>query len=411
MKLTKRDVDRIALPTSGQIFHWDSELRGFGLRATPSRMTYIAQGRVQGRTVRVTLGRHGTLTPDMARTEARMCLADMDRGIDRNRRDRAERLSTVTLTQAYDAYVAAKPLAESTRRDYKRALNVVFAAWKDLPITKITGAMVMRRFETMSSGAPAQANQVFRFLRALLGWAMWKYSDDQGTPLVSTNPCDILTKLKRWNRVERRVGHIKPEQVKAFFDALAPNYDDSQHRRGVKDLCILLILTGLREQEGASLKWSDVDFQAKAITIRNNKSNREHTLPIGDWLCGRLQARKVETGFSEYVFPAHNRAGHLKYHRKDVLDIGSAASIDFRLHDLRRTFASIVNHHLERSLSAYTIKRLLNHSTGSDVTAGYIQHSVADLRAPMEMVESFVLKSAGLAKTATITPIRDVATA
>ena len=51
MKITKSEINRISIPTSGQVIYWDESLPGFGLRVTPSRMTYIAQGRVAGRTV------------------------------------------------------------------------------------------------------------------------------------------------------------------------------------------------------------------------------------------------------------------------------------------------------------------------------------------------------------------------
>lgn len=396
MKLTKREIDRIELPTKGYRLFWDSDLEGFGLRATPSRLTYVAQGRVNGRSVRVTLGRHGALTPDQARAEARKCLGDIDRGIDRNRIKRTERAAGITLEEAYKAYIASKPLASSTKRDYGRALQVGFGPWKGLPFAKITGGMVNRRFEELSENGPAQANQIFRFLRALLGWAMWRYGKDDGTPLMATNPCQVLTKLKRWNRVERRVRHLEPAQLRPFMEAIAHDPDDGAHLRATKDLCALLVLTGLREQEGCRLQWEDIDLKQRVLTVRHTKNHRQHTLPIGDWLARRLSSRRADVGLSPYIFPAENRSGHLIYHRRHVLAIVKAAGVDFRCHDLRRTFASIVNHHLERSLSAYTIKRLLNHASGSDVTAGYIQHSVESLREPMEMVERFVLGSAGI---------------
>ena len=360
MKLTKREIDRLTLPATGQRIYWDSELRGFGLRLTPSRMTYVAQGRVNGRTVRVTLGRHGPLTPDQARAEARKCLGHMDRGLDRNRAEKAEKLAGVTLEQAYSAYVASKELAPKTRRDYERALNVACSPWRGLPFTKITGGMVSRRFDEMSTQGPAQANQMFRFLRALLGWAMWKYANDDGTPLLPGNPCEILTKLKRWNRVERRVRHLEPTQLKPFVQAIAPDQDDGDQLLATKDLCALLLLTGLREQEGCGLQWQDVDLKHRIIRVRHTKNHRQHSLPIGPWLAARLADRRGRMGISEYVFPAENQSGHLIYHRRHVLAIARAAEVDFRLHDLRRTFAGIVNHHLERSLSAYTIKRLLS---------------------------------------------------
>jgi hypothetical protein len=75
---------------------------------------------------------------------------------------------------------------------------------------------------------------------------------------------------------------------------------------------------------------------------------------------------------------------------------------------LRRTFASIVNHQLERSLTPYTIKRLLNHSSG-DITGGYIQFGVEDLREPMQLIESFVLRYAGLRRSAPVLPLDKLA--
>ena len=187
-----------------------------------------------------------------------------------------------------------------------------------------------------------------------------------------------------------------------MFGALSHSPAGSAHLNAVRDLCALLLLTGLREQEGASLKWTDVDLVGKRITIINTKSHRQHTLPIGDWLSNLLSRRKAQTGMSAFVFPAENAAGHVKHHRKNVLSLSKQSGIPFRLHDLRRTFASIVNHHLQQSLSLYTVKKLLNHATSGDVTAGYIQFGAEDLRQPMQMVEEFVLKHAGIQPSADV---------
>ncbi len=60
--------------------------------------------------------------------------------------------------------------------------------------------------------------------------------------------------------------------------------------------------------------------------------------------------------------------------RKQISKVIELSSVQFTSHDLRRTFASIVNM-LSDSISYYTVKRLLNHKT-SDVTAGYVQHDM-----------------------------------
>ena len=66
-KLTKRVVDRIEAPAGDggrELVLWDDELPGFGLRVKPSGVkSYIVQYRSGGQSRRMTLGRHGVLTP------------------------------------------------------------------------------------------------------------------------------------------------------------------------------------------------------------------------------------------------------------------------------------------------------------------------------------------------------------
>ena len=73
-KLTKRAVDALKPPGTGQTFLWDSELRGFGVRALPSGLkTFILQYRnAEGRSRRILVGRYGVLTVEQARDRAKI---------------------------------------------------------------------------------------------------------------------------------------------------------------------------------------------------------------------------------------------------------------------------------------------------------------------------------------------------
>jgi hypothetical protein len=82
---TKRAVDA-AKARSVDTYLWDRTLHGFGLKVTPGgSKVYLVQyqlGGRKGRTRRVTIGRHGEITPSFARAEAKRLLGDVAVGRD-----------------------------------------------------------------------------------------------------------------------------------------------------------------------------------------------------------------------------------------------------------------------------------------------------------------------------------------
>ena len=50
-------------------------------------------------------------------------------------------------------------------------------------------------------------------------------------------------------------------------------------------------------------------------------------------------------------------------------------------------------------IPAYALKRMLNHSDGADVTAGYIVASVERLREPMQKVSDYLLRAMKIKST------------
>ena len=83
-KLTKTFIDSIPLTENGQVFYRDSELKGFGLRVGLTSKVYIAETKVNGKVVRVTIGKHGVFTTEQARAAAREMLHMMSKGVNPN---------------------------------------------------------------------------------------------------------------------------------------------------------------------------------------------------------------------------------------------------------------------------------------------------------------------------------------
>ena len=106
--------------------------------------------------------------------------------------------------------------------------------------------------------------------------------------------------------------------------------------------------------------------------------------------------RRRSASDSEWVFANPLTRKRITDPHRQIVNVVDKSGVPFSPHDLRRTFASIVSR-LGDHLSYYTTKRLLNHRT-SDVTQGYIQFDLEQLRSAMQAVEDFVLENVGIAK-------------
>lgn len=178
------------------------------------------------------------------------------------------------------------------------------------------------------------------------------------------------------------------------------NTGSYQSRETTRDYLLLLIFTGLRREEAASLKWSDIDFQAKTLTARDTKNHLDHTLPLSDYLL-ELLANRHDNKVSEYVFPGTGIKGYIAEPRKIMKRVTLESGVEFTIHDLRRTFTTIAD---SLDTPAYALKRLINHKSTNDVTEGYIINEVERLRAHMQKITDHILKCADLRKSAEIVP-------
>lgn len=90
-RITKTGVDALiadAKVAKATIFLWDDTQSGFGAKAMPSgACAYVLQYRLGGRgtpTKRLTLGKHGKLTPQQARDLAKEKLGETEEGAGRH---------------------------------------------------------------------------------------------------------------------------------------------------------------------------------------------------------------------------------------------------------------------------------------------------------------------------------------
>jgi len=389
-KITKSCVDKLSTPETGQAFVRDSELKGFAVRVTASgSKSFILEKRIDGKVKRLTLGRYPELTVEQARKEAHKLLGHIAVGRNPTAEKKQETLQRTTLKQAFDDFVKTrKNLKERTLYDYKRLMKVAFADWQEKAMTGISKDMVTKRHSKIGTErGEAYANLSMRFLRALFNFAIAQYEDGSGHSILRENPVMRLTQTRAWYRVDRRQTAIKPHQLSPWYEALMSLKQDqiSSQSAMVADYLLFLLFTGLRRQEAATLKWSNIDLDDRSFTLTDTKNREPLTLPLTDFVFDLLQSRKAATD-SEYVFAGNGKAGYLIEPRRQVQKVTELSGVSFTLHDLRRTFITVAE---SIDISACALKRLVNHKmTNDDVTAGYIISDGERLRKPMQQIFS-----------------------
>ncbi|HVV69024.1 MAG TPA: integrase family protein [Gammaproteobacteria bacterium] len=394
MKITKLMVDKLPLPTSAvagktaQKRYYDDVMKGFGVRVTSGgTKAFFVEKLVQGKLRRITLGRYPELTAEQARREGQKLLGKIATGIDPIAEKKEARVKVITLKQVFEDYLnARKTLKPSTVFDYQRVMREAFADWQSKPLLSISKDMITKRHTQLGERSKARANLAMRYLRAIFNFAAGEYEDAKGQSLITENPIRRLSQTRAWYKVNKRQSFIKAHELFLWYREVV-----NVQNTVLRDYLLLLLFTGLRREEAMTLKWEQIDLMAQTLTLPDPKNHQPHILPLSDFLLELLIKRKEEA-LGEYVFPGTGAKGYLVDPRKQVAKVIEASGVSFMLHDLRRTFITIAE---SLDISAYAVKRLVNHKMNHDVTAGYIVSDVERLRKPMQQITDYIVGQIG----------------
>ena len=191
-------------------------------------------------------------------------------------------------------------------------------------------------------------------------------------------PCPVRLR-EHWFDLPRREGCVRGDDLPRFYAAVSylPN-------PVARDFLLLMLFTGLRRREAASLRWDDVDFAGNVIRLPagRTKSGRKFDVPMSTIVKDLLVARRA-IGDMEFVFPAESASGHIEEPKMPLALVKNACGVAVSAHDLRRTYLSVA----ERCVSGIALKALANHSIGDrDVTQGYVQLSPIELAQAAQVV-------------------------
>lgn len=155
-------------------------------------------------------------------------------------------------------------------------------------------------------------------------------------------------------------------------------------------MILAALRTGMRLGELCGLSWPDVDFDRRAITVRQArvrgrmttpKSHRPRVLPLADDLAAALLPRRAADG---PVFPRPDGTPMTEKASRWLLDLATrrAGLPAFGWHRLRHTFATSLH---DRGATGFQVQQLLGHSSLA-VTERYLHTSLTGLRSAVGLL-------------------------
>ncbi len=393
-KLTKQFVEtNIEPPEKGQRFYRDEDILGFAVRVTPKSKSYILEKRVDGVNRRITIGKCDEISLESARNQACMMLGDISQGNDPQTGKRINTLNDITLREVFQKFLEIKPIRKDTQRNYHYAINRHFNDWLDLPITSITKDMVEKRHHELTvspnrlgTSGHGRANNALKKLSTLINFASDRYGTDE-EPLIKANPVSRLSRNRSWHRIHPRQGIIADHKLKEWYRAVGTLQNEV-----ARDFMIFLLFTGMRFGETRKLRWCHVDFKNKILVVPREltKSDREHRLPLSEFLVALLKKRYIYRKNSDWVFQSSRlKNKHLSGGVAIVSRVRAKSGITFTFHDLRRTFLTMGE---KLDVPQYALKRLVNHSVSNDMTGRYLILDIERLRSHMSRITNAFLE-------------------
>ena len=364
INFTQDRIRNLPTPKEGRVDYYDIEIPKLTCRVSSTGVKSFVLLKWTGKTMqRVTLGRFPDLTVYDARKKANKALTDLAQGINPTEEKRKEKARNITLQELLDKYLSDKTdLREASILDYTKKINQGFDDWLNKPINTITRDMVTARRKQFEGGR----DNKLRVLRLLMRYAVITLK------ALDENPVDVLTDGGLWAKPKRKKRMIPSDNLKGWYQSVL-KLDNEK----AKVYLLLLLHTGLRDQDVRYLEWKDIDFKNDCFIARDTKNHSDFTAYIAPQIKPYLRNLQALTGDNQYLFPGDSKDGVMNTPRKPIAQVCKEAGIEFSSHDLKRTFLTIG----EAAMIPFSLlKALANHRTDNDVTGGYINPEANTLR-------------------------------
>ncbi len=426
-KLTFERIRKFALPEGkAQAFLWDADVTTLACRVTSGAKAFVFQSVYVGKTLRMTIGNVNDWRIDEARAEARRLQTLIDTGID-PRVAKASKLAEtelhqtnfhkakVTFSTAWGDYIdelkggisakTKRPYSERYITDHvnlsnrggeekKRGEGLTtagpLASLLDLPLSELTSEKIAFWLDTERRIRPSVAAHSYRLLRAFTKWLGYqkKYQGIIPTDMLQDHNVRKLVPASS----SKEGDCLQKEQLKSWFMAVR------QLSTPVASAYLqVLLLTGARREEIASLCWSDVDFRWSSMTIKD-KIEGERIIPLTPYVAQLLRqlgnCSTPENAPNDWVFRSKSLSGKIVEPRSaHNRALASAELPHISLHGLRRSFGTLAEW---VEVPTGIVAQIMGHKPSAIAEKHYRRRPLDLLRQWHERIESWILEQADI---------------
>ena len=424
VRLTAGRVDAFTCPAGkSQAFLWDTEAPALALRVTPTgRKTYVFESRLNGATLRLSIGTAADWPLEKARGEAQRLKVLVDSGTDPRELERqqqaaqaaeraaavakvkADKVAAVTVGEVWADYLEKRrPFwgdlhyrdhidkakaggLPSGRRGGGKQLTKPgpLAALMPLALKDLDQATIERWAANEGKTRPSSARLAWRLLTVFLTWCAEQ--PEYANLLPDKNPAKTKKAREALGKAGTKSDVLQREQLAAWFAAV------QQIQNPVIAACLqMMLLTGARPGEVLALRWEDVNTQWKGISIRD-KVEGTREIPATPYMLHLLAALPRR---NEWVFSSPTSAsGCLTEPNNPHTRACKAAGLEgLTLHGLRRSFASLTEW-LE--VPAGVVAQIQGHKPSATAEKHYRVRPLDLLRVHHERIEAWILEQAGI---------------
>ena len=423
VRLTAGRVDAFTCPAGkSQAFLWDTEAPALALRVTPTgRKTYVFESRLNGATLRLSIGTAADWPLEKARGEAQRLKVLVDSGTDPRELERQQQadkaaakaaaaVQAVTVGKVWALYLEARRPRWGERHysehlllvkpggvASKRAAGGVTAPGilhplMGLALRDLKPAVIEAWAERETQTRPAAARLAWRCLKAFLSWCAEQ--PEYAPVLPSANPAKTNKARESLGKAGVKQDALLKEQLPAWFDAVR-----NQQNPVIAAYLQTLLLTGARAGEVLGLRWDDINTKWRGLTIRD-KVEGTRVIPLTPYVWHLLAALPRR---NDFVFSSTTAAGGcIVIPRNPHHDACAVAGIDgLTVHGLRRSFKSLTEW-LE--IPAGVVAQIMGHKPSATAEKHYTVRPLDLLRVHHERIEAWILEQAGIVFDAKAAP-------